>query len=189
MGAFEETAVAVSRVVVLGAGIAAAHRRDVRAQVARARAHRNRGVAQARLQLGAVEHLGRVGLIAAAKVAFPLAPKYERAGIEFVQASARELHPEGDRDDSSHYVIAGGANGKQSKVGYDFLIKRRARLRFEKTEGLGPDGGNSLSVCLPQHAAQAAAASTRRSSGCGAGRSAAFSSALAMAPARAREQR
>ena len=31
-------------------------------------------------------------------------------------------------------------------------------MRFDKTEGLGPDGGNSLSVCLPQHAAQAAAA-------------------------------
>ena len=100
-----------------------------------------------------------VGLMTAAKVTFPLAPVYERAGIEFVQASAREIHPEGDRDDSSPYVIAEAANGKRSKVGYDFLINATGpALRFDKTEGLGPDEGNSLSVCLPQHAAQAAAA-------------------------------
>jgi sulfide:quinone oxidoreductase len=55
-------------------------------------------------------------------------------------------------------VIAKAANGKRSKVGYDFLINATGpALRFDKTEGLGPDGGNSLSVCLPQHAAQAAA--------------------------------
>ena len=42
---------------------------------------------------------------------------------------------------------------------YDFLINATGpALRFDKTEGLGPDGGHSLSVCLPQHAAQAAAA-------------------------------
>ena len=100
-----------------------------------------------------------VGLMTAAKVTFPLAPVYERAGIEFVQASAREIHPEGDRNDSSPYVIAEAANGKRSKVGYDFLINATGpALRFDKTEGLGPDEGNSLSVCLPQHAAQAAAA-------------------------------
>ena len=94
----------------------------------------------------------------AAKVTFPLAPVYERAGIEFAQASAREIHPDGDRDASSPYVIAQGANGKRSKVGYDFLINATGpALRFDKTEGLGPDGGHSLSVCLPQYAAQAAA--------------------------------
>ena len=42
---------------------------------------------------------------------------------------------------------------------YDFLINATGpALRFDKTEGLGPEAGNSLSVCLPQHAAQAAAA-------------------------------
>ena len=84
---------------------------------------------------------------------------YERAGIEFVQAAAREIHPEGDREASSPYVIAEAADGTRSKVRYDFLINATGpALRFDKTEGLGPDGGNSLSVCLPQHAAQAAAA-------------------------------
>ncbi len=100
-----------------------------------------------------------VGLMKPAQVTFPLAPVYERAGIEFVQAAARELHPEGDDGDSSPYVIAEAAGGTRSKVGYDFLINATGpALRFDKTEGLGPDGGNSLSVCLPQHAAQAAAA-------------------------------
>ena len=100
-----------------------------------------------------------VGLMKPAQVTFPLAPVYERAGIEFLQAAARELHPEGDDGDSSPYVVAEAADGTRSKVGYDFLINATGpALRFDKTEGLGPDGGNSLSVCLPQHAAQAAAA-------------------------------
>ena len=52
-----------------------------------------------------------VGLMKPAQVTFPLAPVYERAGIEFVQAAARELHPEGDDGDSSPYVIAEAADG------------------------------------------------------------------------------
>ena len=100
-----------------------------------------------------------VGLLRPAKVTFPLAPVYERAGIGFVQAAAREIHPDGDRAAPSAYVIVEAADGKPSKVPYDFLINATGpALRFDKTEGLGPEAGNSLSVCLPQHAAQAAAA-------------------------------
>ena len=100
-----------------------------------------------------------VGLIKPAKVTFPLAPVYARSGIEFVQAAAREIHPEGDRDDPSPYVTAQSADGAHSKVRYDFLVNAPGPARrFDKTEGLGPESGNSLSVCLPQHAAQAAAA-------------------------------
>ena len=100
-----------------------------------------------------------VGLMKPAQVTFPLAPIYERAGIEFVQAGAREIHPDGDRDAPSAYVIVEAADGTPSKVPYDFLINATGpALRFDKTEGLGPEAGNSLSVCLPQHAAQAAAA-------------------------------
>jgi len=101
----------------------------------------------------------RVGLMRPAKVTFPLAPVYERAGIEFVQAAAREIHPEGDVEASTPYVTAEFADVRQTKVRYDFLINATGpALRFDKTEGLGPEGGNSLSVCLPDHAAQAAAA-------------------------------
>ena len=47
-----------------------------------------------------------VGLMKPSKVTFPLAPIYERAGIEFVQAAAREIYPEGDEHDSTPYVTA-----------------------------------------------------------------------------------
>ena len=100
-----------------------------------------------------------VGLMKPTQVTFPLAPVYERTGIEFVQASARELHPEGDRDTGAPYVVAESADGTRSTVSYDYLINATGpALRFDKTEGLGPEGGNSLSVCLPDHAAQTAAA-------------------------------
>jgi sulfide:quinone oxidoreductase len=149
----------VSRIVVLGAGIAG-HTASAFARRWLGREH-TVTVVNPRPDYNWVPSniwVG-VGLMTPAKVTFPLAPVYERAGIEFVQASAREIHPEGDRDHSSPYVVAEGANGKRSKVGYDFLINATGpALRFDKTEGLGPDGGNSLSVCLPQHAAQAAAA-------------------------------
>ena len=100
-----------------------------------------------------------VGLMKPAQVTIPLAPVYERAGIEFVQAAAREIHPEGDRDHPTPYVVVEPAGGAATKLPYDFLLNATGpELRFDKTEGLGPDGGHSLSVCLPGHAAAAAAA-------------------------------
>jgi sulfide:quinone oxidoreductase len=99
-----------------------------------------------------------VGLMRPEQVTFPLAPVYERHGIEFVQAAARAIHPEGDSSDAAPYVTVEAANGTQGKVAYDFLINATGpRLRFDKTEGLGPDA-HSLSVCTPEHAAQTAAA-------------------------------
>src|ERR1039458_1792523 len=58
-----------------------------------------------------------VGLMKPSQVTFPLAPIYERHGVEFVQAAAREIHPEGDRDGASSYVTVGSANGAASKSG------------------------------------------------------------------------
>ncbi len=99
-----------------------------------------------------------VGLMAASKVSFPLAPIYERAGIEFVQAAAEEIHPEGNASDATPYVTARHADGRTTEVRYDFLINATGpALRFDKTPGLGPEG-HSLSVCQPGHAVQAAAA-------------------------------
>jgi sulfide:quinone oxidoreductase len=100
-----------------------------------------------------------VGLMKPAQVTIPLAPVYERAGIEFVQAAAREIHPDGDRDHPTPYVVVEPAGGAATKLAYDFLLNATGpELRFDKTEGLGPDGGHSLSVCLPGHAAAAASA-------------------------------
>ena len=151
--------VAVSRVVVLGAGVAG--------HTAAAFARRWLGkedsvtVVSPRPDYNWVPSniwVG-VGLMKPERVTAALAPVYERAGIEFVQAAARAIHPEGDRDSSTPYVTAESADGRQARVPYDFLINATGpALRFDKTEGLGPDGGHSLSVCLPSHAAQAAAA-------------------------------
>ncbi len=99
-----------------------------------------------------------VGLMKPQQVTFPLASVYERHGIEFKQAGATEIHPEGDPAHSGPYVVIDTPAGGAEKVPYDFLINATGpRLRFDKTEGLGPDG-HSLSVCTPEHAVGAAAA-------------------------------
>jgi sulfide:quinone oxidoreductase len=99
-----------------------------------------------------------VGLMTPRQVTFPLAPVYERQGIEFKRAWAREIHPEGDASSPGPYVIIEMPSGVTGKVPYDFLINATGpRLRFEATEGLGPEN-NSLSVCTPGHAVQASAA-------------------------------
>jgi sulfide:quinone oxidoreductase len=99
-----------------------------------------------------------VGLMKSRQVTFPLAPVYERSGIEFKRAWAREIHPEGGPGHPDPFVVAELAAGGTEKVPYDFLVNATGpRLRFDKTEGLGPDG-HSLSVCTPEHAVGAAAA-------------------------------
>ena len=100
-----------------------------------------------------------VGLMRPSQVSFPLAPVYDRHGIDFVQAAALEIHPEGDGDHSTPYVVIGDdGTGKATRVPYDFPINATGpKLRFDKTEGLGP-GANSLSVCTVDEAAQTAAA-------------------------------
>jgi len=122
----------VTRVVVLGAGIYGR-------------------LAQAGLQLDPSNIWVGVGLMQPAQVTFPLAPVNERHGIEFIQAPAREIHPEGDVGDPTRYVtVEPVGNGSPQRVPYDFLINATGpKLRFDKTEGLGP-GGHSLSVCAPE---------------------------------------
>ena len=60
-----------------------------------------------------------------ADVVFPLAV-YERHGIEFKQARAVELHPEGRADDPAPYLVAESTRPSQEGVSedipYDFLI-------------------------------------------------------------------
>ncbi|HUY50112.1 MAG TPA: FAD/NAD(P)-binding oxidoreductase [Streptosporangiaceae bacterium] len=101
-----------------------------------------------------------VGLMGPPQVTFPLAPVYERHGIEFKQAWAREIHPEGEAGNPAPYVVIepSGRTGAAAKVPYDFLINATGpKLRFDRTEGLGP-GANSLSVCTVEHAVQTSAA-------------------------------
>jgi len=103
-----------------------------------------------------------VGLMSPAEVVFPLAPVYERHGIEFKQAKAVALHPEGRADDPAPYVVIestrAGHEGEREEIRYDFLVNATGpKLNFGATPGLGP-GGHSLSVCTDSHAAETARA-------------------------------
>jgi sulfide:quinone oxidoreductase len=103
-----------------------------------------------------------VGKMTPDQVTFPLAPIYKRKGVEFHQAKAVALRPEGDADDARPAVDVvytdAGRQGQTARLRYDYLINATGpKLRFDLTPGLGPDA-NSLSVCTSGHAAQASAA-------------------------------
>jgi sulfide:quinone oxidoreductase len=102
-----------------------------------------------------------VGKMTKEQVTFPLAPIYRRTHIEFHQALAYELHPEGDEDRPNAFVrirsTAPESTGAESVLEYDFLINATGpKLNFAATPGLGPDG-YTASVCTPGHAIDAAA--------------------------------
>lgn len=97
-----------------------------------------------------------VGLMTPADVTFPLAPVYERHGIEFKQARAVEIRPEGRESNPSPLVVVestrSGHEGEREDLRYDFLINATGpKLNFGATPGLGPEG-HSLSVCTETHA-------------------------------------
>jgi len=101
-----------------------------------------------------------VGLMPAERVRFPLAPVYARHGIDFKQARATEIHPEGGASTAAPYLVAEstrtGDEGEREDIRYDFLINATGpKLNFGATEGLGPDG-HTLSVCTDSHAVEAA---------------------------------
>ena len=103
-----------------------------------------------------------VGTMPKKKVVFPLAPIYRRKGIEFHQALAFELHPEGGPDHDTPYVSVRYTDPLRKDtvchLRYDYLINATGpKLNFGATPGLGPDG-NSWSVCTAGHAEQASAA-------------------------------
>jgi sulfide:quinone oxidoreductase len=102
-----------------------------------------------------------VGKMTARQVIFPLAPIYKRKKINFHQAKAVAIWPEGDASDPAGGVdiiyTAGAKAGQSARLRYDFLINATGpQLRFDLTPGLGPDQGNSLSVCTYSHATEAA---------------------------------
>ncbi len=151
----------MSRIVVLGAGVAG----HTAASFLRTWAGRNDSVVvvsprptynwiPSNIWVG-------VGLMTPADVTFPLAPVYERHGIEFVQARAVEVHPEGSAADPTPFVVAEstrpGHEGEREAIRYDFLVNATGpKLNFGATEGLGPDIGHSLSVCTETHAHETA---------------------------------
>lgn len=101
-----------------------------------------------------------VGKMPMEKVLFPLEPLYRKKGIEFHQALATEIHPEGSNSHARGYVVAratkAGAEGQLEEIEYDYLINATGpKLNFGATPGLGPDNGYTTSVCTASHAKQA----------------------------------
>jgi sulfide:quinone oxidoreductase len=101
-----------------------------------------------------------VGLMRADQVLVPLAPLYRRSGIDFHQARAVSIHPEGGAGSAGPFVEIEYTDdlrrGARERVAYDYLVNATGpKLDFEATAGLGP-GKNSASVCTPDHAAEAA---------------------------------
>jgi len=104
-----------------------------------------------------------VGRMTADQVTFPLAPVYRRKKIDFRQARAVSIWPEGSVAGASRPFVeieytAAGRDGERERLEYDYLINATGpKLNFAATPGLGPDGGHSVSVCTADHARHAAA--------------------------------
>ncbi len=103
-----------------------------------------------------------VGIMEPEDVLIELEPIYRKVGINYKQAKALAIYPEGSKDDNIEKPFVkveytGKHNtGKQENIEYDFLVNATGpKLNFSATEGLGPDK-NSLSVCTAPHAKQTA---------------------------------
>ncbi|WP_147534122.1 NAD(P)/FAD-dependent oxidoreductase [Bacillus marasmi] len=91
-----------------------------------------------------------IGAMEPEKTMFELEPVLKKHKINFIQAWAREIHPE------EQFVLVESKDGEKKKVIYDYLINATGpHLNFEGTEGLGPDAGNSHSICNIHHAKMA----------------------------------
>lgn len=99
-----------------------------------------------------------VGLMKKQSVEFPLAPVYEKHHINFHQAKAVAIYPEGRAGVSQPCVEIAYTDTKAGQtefIPFDYLINATGpKLNFGATEGLGPEG-HSLSVCTADHAVHA----------------------------------
>ncbi len=85
------------------------------------------------------------------KTNFKLQPVYDRMHVKFVHGAATVLNPD------EQYVTVKLADGHgEQRVDYDYLvIATGPKLNFAGTPGLGPDTGNSFSICTLEHTIQA----------------------------------
>jgi sulfide:quinone oxidoreductase len=105
-----------------------------------------------------------VGGMKKEQVVFELAPIYKKAGIDYRQAKAVSIHPEGKEDSDKPFVTVEytgqGKAGESEEIEYDYLINATGpRLNFDATPGLGNGKGqmgeNTVSVCTADHAVHA----------------------------------
>jgi sulfide:quinone oxidoreductase len=98
-----------------------------------------------------------VGLMTPDQVKFELAPVYKKMRVNYKQALAISIHPEGDDSINKGFVtikyVSEDKKETTEKVSYDYLINATGpKLNFEATEGLGPNKFTE-SVCTYDHAA------------------------------------
>jgi sulfide:quinone oxidoreductase len=105
-----------------------------------------------------------VGEMKKEDVVFPLAPVYEKAGIDYRQAKAVSIHPEGKEGMDKPFITieytGQGKEGQTDEITYDYLINATGpKLNFDATPGLGDGNGNlgphTVSVCTADHAVHA----------------------------------
>ncbi len=105
-----------------------------------------------------------VGQMKKEDVIFPLAPVYQKAGIDYRQAKAVSIHPEGKEGNDKPYITieytGQGKEGQTEEITYDYLINATGpKLNFDATPGLGDGNGNigphTVSVCTADHAVHA----------------------------------
>ena len=148
------------KIVILGAGISGhtaalnlKHKLKNKAEIIVVSPNRNYQWVPSNIWVGA-------GYMKPEQVYFELAPVYEKLGIEFKQAKALTIHPEGDAGENKPYVTIEythpNKKGEKETVYYDFLINATGpKLNFAATPGLGPDTGNTVSICSYDHAEHA----------------------------------
>ncbi len=100
-----------------------------------------------------------VGRMKPSQVTFELRKVYKRWKIDFHQAVAESIHPEGNNTRKSPFVriryTDQGRRDQVEDIPYDYLVNATGpKLNFEATEGLDPVN-RTVSVCSWQHAVHA----------------------------------
>jgi len=104
-----------------------------------------------------------VGQMTKEEVTFDLAPVYAKAGINYKQAKAVSLNPEGNESSDKPFVTIeyteAGREGQTENIEYDYVVNATGpKLNFGATPGLGDANGlgeHTVSVCTADHAVHA----------------------------------
>ncbi|MCW7487757.1 NAD(P)/FAD-dependent oxidoreductase [Leptospira meyeri] len=101
-----------------------------------------------------------VGAMVPQEVTFGLKPIYDKMKIQFIQAKALHLFPEGSSDSKESFIeyesTAPETKGQKGRISYDYCINATGpKLNFSATPGLGPEEGKTVSVCTYSHAEEA----------------------------------
>ena len=105
-----------------------------------------------------------VGEMTKEDVTFDLQPVYDKVGVDYRQAKAVSIHPEGKEGSDKPFITieytGQGKEGEKEELTYDYLINATGpKLNFDATPGLGNGKGQlgdyTVSVCTADHAVHA----------------------------------